>query len=206
MTTTTGRMGVRALLLGADDADASALLARSAEQQGVAATVGAAVADLTAGGRHAVCDEVGHVADGLLDLDITDVLASGWRKQSDLAAAAHRTADAPGSEELVQLATHRITSKHRPLVHVSVDGVEVTRVELELTLAIIVRGMLGVVSRGRLVALRAGSCDVTGTLVCEHLKVAERTRTYDLPGEVGLGSGIDLLRTGTRPTAGHGGH
>lgn len=198
MRPTVDRMSVRSLLLGAGDADASGLVARSVEDQGVGATVGGAVGGMTGRGRSAVCDEVGHVADSLLDIDITDVLFAGWRKHSDLVAAARRTFAAPGSEELVLLATHKITSKHCPHVDVRVDDVVVTRVDMELTLTLLVRGMLGVVTDGRLVGLRGGEADVTGVWMCEHVKLVERRTTYDLPGEVQLGAGIDLLPAGAQ--------
>jgi hypothetical protein len=193
MTTALGRMSVRSLLLGSNQADAGDLLARSVEDRGVGATVGAAVGGLTKSGQHAVCDEVGHVANSLLDLDMTDVLIAAWRKQADLVAAGRRTAASPGSEELVHLAAHRITSKHQPHVDVYVDDVRVTKVEMELALSMLVRGMLGVVAGGRLMAIRAGSCEVTGSLACEHVKLVERKTVYDLSGEVHLGEGMDLV-------------
>ncbi len=193
MTTTLGRTSVRYLLLGSATADAGDLLARSVEERGVGATVGAAIDGLTSAGRHAVCDEVGHVANSLLDLDMTDVLFAAWRKQGDLVAAGRRTAADPASEELVRLVTHRVTSRHRPQVNVYVDDIEITEVEMELSLSLVVPGMLAVVSGGRLVAIRAGTCDVTGSLACEQVTLLTRGTSFDLQGDIRLGAGIDLV-------------
>ena len=53
-------------------------------------------------------------ADGVLALDLGDLVIAGWRKQGQLAAAAERTAANPGTSELVELATHRVSSVHHP--------------------------------------------------------------------------------------------
>ena len=71
---------------------------------------------------------------------------------------------------------------------------------MELSLSLLVRGLLGTVSHGRLVAISAGTCEATAALACERQPIAKRTVVYDLPGDVRLGDGIDLLAPlGTTP-------
>jgi hypothetical protein len=183
----------RLFLFGKHEEDAATRMGKAVEEGGVGGAVAGAVGGLTRAGRHAVCDEVGHTADRLLDLDLGDLVAAAWRKHAALRAAGRRTAAAPGTEELVELATHKITSTHRPYVEVFVDDVEVTRVDLQLQLTFVVKGVLAVVRDGRLVAVRTGSCDASAALSCEGVKVASRKATLDLPAIVRLGSGVSLV-------------
>jgi hypothetical protein len=192
VSTLLGPLSVRYLLFGSQEAEADELMSSSARQAGVGAAVGRAVGGLTAAGRDTVCHEVGHVADTLLDIDVTDVIAAAWKKHADLRAAGRRTALRPGSEEVVSLATHTITSTHRPYVDVYVDDVEITRIDIELTLRLVLTGVLALVREGYLVALHAGTCDVTARLGCEHVQLAERTTSLSIPGTMRLRRGIDL--------------
>jgi hypothetical protein len=183
---------VRTLLLGSEDVAVSDALAQSADRGGVGTGVGRAMGGLGAAGRQAVCDEVGHVADSLLTLDLSSLLVNGWRKHADLQAAGRRTVENPGSEEVVQLATHTIKASYRPCVDVYVDEVLVTRVDLELAVAFTITGMLAVVRAGRLVEVRSGQCDASSSLLCERVPVAARRASFTVPGVLRLGEGVVL--------------
>jgi len=139
--------------------------------------------------RHEVCT----ATDDLLNLDLVDVLVTGWRKHAALAAAARRTAAVPGSSEVVDLATHHITMAQRPYIDLVCDGVRVGRVQLELRLDVTVAGLVAVVRAGCLVAVQAGHCIVAATLLIENEPVAARSARLDLPLAVRLGAGVPLL-------------
>lgn len=186
MTTTVGPMTVRSLLSDAEHADLQDLLTANAQQHGVGATVGRAVGGLGQAGRQAVCQEVAHLADSLLDLDVSDVLVHAWKKHQLLAAACQRTAAHPAGEELVRLASHTIRSTHRPCVQVFVDDVLVTTVDLTLSLTFAVHGLLAVVRGGHIVGLRAGTCAATAALDCESVRITDSTLTFDIPGTIHL--------------------
>jgi hypothetical protein len=64
---------------------------------------------------------------------------------------------------------------------------------LAITVEFDLRGLLALVRRGRLVALRSGECTVIGTLAIEEKTVTSRSRRLDLPGMVRLRAGIPLL-------------
>jgi hypothetical protein len=139
--------------------------------------------------RHEICT----ATDGLLNLDLVDVVTTGWRKHAALAAAARRTAAAPGTSEVVDLATHHITVTQRPYIDLLCDGVRVGRVQLELRLDFTVAGLVAVVRAGRMVAVQAGHCTVAATLLIESEQAATRSAHLDLPLAVRLGAGIPLL-------------
>jgi hypothetical protein len=64
--------------------------------------------------RTAAVRETTGAAKDLLNADPIGFLVSGWQKHREVIAAARRTMAAPGSIELVDLATHQITAAQRP--------------------------------------------------------------------------------------------
>jgi hypothetical protein len=139
--------------------------------------------------RHEICT----ATDDLLNLDLVDVLVTGWRKHAALLAAARRTAAEPGSSEVVDLATHHIAVTQRPYIDLLCDDVRVGRIHLELRLDFTVAGLVAVVRAGGLVAVQAGHCTVAATLLIESQQVATRSARLDLPLAVRLGAGMPLL-------------
>jgi hypothetical protein len=171
-------VSVRALLFGEVAADdAAAALARSLDDHGVVGTAGRGFQGLAAPARKAVDHEVAKVAMGLMEIDLGDSLVAGWRQYACLKDSARRTLQSPGSEEVVSLATHRITSGYRPRVDLFLDGVKVNSFEFELDAVFDVSGLAAVMSAGQLVALRGGQCQLAVRLRLEGLTLVERHRS-----------------------------
>lgn len=184
---------VRELLFGDDGEAAARSLADAAHQQEVAAMVGRGARGLTGSAGETVEREVAAMVIGFLSLDLLDLVAAGWAKHDEMAAAARRTRAAPETEEVVALARHQIMSSHRPGVDLTIDGARVGTVELALTVAFDIEGMVAVIRRAQVTSLRCGTCTTTGTLTMQQTVVADRRCTLDLPGAVQLRSGIPLL-------------
>jgi hypothetical protein len=185
--TTSAPLTVRSLLFE-EAATGADLLAQAIDEEAVAA----ALPQLSRAGRAAAGAELTDMAKGLLELDLGSLALAGWRKHHDLLAAATRTAEHPGSTELVELATHRITSTHRPTVDVLVDGARVAVVRLELEVVLLVRALVATVRRGHLIGLRSGSVDVRLSLSVAGRQVAAHRTTLASPLFVRLGDGIPL--------------
>lgn len=145
-----------------------------------------------------VDEEIGRVAEGLLDVDLGDALVAGWRKHAALVEAGRRTLATPGSEEVVVLARHRVRSSYRPSVDLLIDGVKVNSFEFDLQVVFDLAGVSAVVSTGRLTALRGGRCEVSATLTLEGARLAERRHEVDLALIVPLSRPIPLVE-GARP-------
>lgn len=171
------RVTARAFLFddgsGADTADS---ISRAITEHGVAGASLRGVRRLTGSALETVDKEIGAVTAGLLDLDLGDILVSGWRKYATLTQSARRTLAAPGSEEVVLLATHRMTCTYHPRVDLLIDEVRLNSFEFELEVVFDITGLSAVVRSGDLVALRGGECQVTGKLSLEGAKLAERQR------------------------------
>jgi hypothetical protein len=150
--------------------------------------------ELVRSGGGAVRAELARSVQGLLDLDLGDLLLTGWRKWTALTAAARRTRDRPGTSEVVSLAEHTVTVRQQPTVDLLVQEIRLATLHVGLTVEFTVRGLAATVRGGRLVALTGGSCTVTATLALEDRTVAERTGEMRLPLLVRVGPGIPLLR------------
>ncbi|MCX5215162.1 hypothetical protein OG689_38880 [Kitasatospora sp. NBC_00240] len=184
---------VREFLFGdGPDIAADALTQALHEQEAVRELAGG-VHGLTAPVARIVEREVASVVEGFLALDVVDLAAGGWRRHAALREAARRTREVPGSEEVVALATHRITSSHQPQVDVLVDGTRVGTVDLDLRLVFDLEGLVVVVRDARLTAVRSGRCLVTGRLAAHRILLAQRQGQVNLPGAVHLRHGLRLL-------------
>jgi hypothetical protein len=160
-----------------------------------AGQVRAALRDLPEATRDAALRELSAVGAGLLDLDLGDLLVMGWRKYSALTEAARRTAEAPGSEEIVDIATHRIGAAYEPKIELLVGAVRVATIDFDLRAEFAVKALTAVVSAGRLTAIESGRSETTVSLAVEGLTVATRTMESDLHLLVRVGDGIPLTRS-----------
>ena len=97
-----------------------------------------------------------------------------WQKHREVIAAARRTVAAPGSIELVDLATHQITATQRPAVNLLVDNRQTATVELGLSVVFTISALIAGIRGGRLVAVHSGRCNVTATLAVRDTKVISR--------------------------------
>jgi hypothetical protein len=188
-----------------DGQDTGRALARALDQNGVLDSLDTALGLMAQTTREAAGDQVAAVADGVLALDLGDLVVAGWRKQGQLAAAAERTAANPGTSELVELATHRVSSVHHPYVELLVNDARVTTVNFELDLEFEVKALVATMRDGHLVSLHSGDCDLSATLTAEGVRLASRRQQFSLPVVVRwplllhLGGGADPLPYGAKP-------
>jgi hypothetical protein len=186
-----------------DYEDTGPALTRALDKHGVLGPLDTALGLVAPATRQAAGDQVAAVADGVLALDLGDLMIAGWRKQGQLAAAAERTAANPGTSELVELATHRISSVHHPYVELLVNDARVTTVNFELDLEFEVKALVATMQNGHLISLRSGDCDLSATLTAEGVRLASR-RQHSLPVlvrwplQLHLGGGSDPLLYGAR--------
>jgi hypothetical protein len=204
MTTTTAQPRSAARFLFGEDQVSGQALARALSDNAVIGSLDTPLRLLSQSGRQAVDHQVAAAVHGLLDLDFGDLMVAGWRKQGDLAAAARRTAAKPGSSEVVELASQRISSQHRPLVNLIVNDVHVATVNFQLDIDFLVRALVATVRDGHVVSLDLGSCEVAATLAAEGVQLISRRARFDpvlvirLPLLLRLGGGADPLPFGAR--------
>lgn len=169
-------------------------LTRALTDQGLVARVSQALPRVSGPATQLLRERLAEVAADLLaDIDVADVVVTGWRKHAALVEAARRTMEDPDSEELVDLAAHRIASVHRPQIDVIVDHGPVVSVEFELRIEMVVRGVIAHVRNGRLAGVEGGRCRLSASLACCGFVVAARDTELELGAVIDFGSGIPLV-------------
>ena len=177
---------------GSHDAAVSAL--RQAVMDTGATTVALRAARrLTASTVAMIDGEIAGLAWGLLDVDLGAVLVGAWRRYADLRLAGRRTAAAPGTEEILALATHRVTSTHAPSVDLRLDGKRLHTFHFRLDAVLDITGVAAVVRGGRLVRLQGGQCDGALSLYAEHQRLAERRHKWEPSLLVSLDPPVNLV-------------
>jgi hypothetical protein len=180
ITAATHPLTVSGFLFG-EDQDTEQALAQALHDHGVLGPMNTTLQLVSEAVREAAGDQVAGVAHGLLDLDLGELVVAGWRKQDQLAAAAERTATNPGSSEVVELATHRVSSAHHPSVELLVNDAHVATVTFDLGVELIIKALVVTVRDGHVVSLHTGSCDVTATMAAEGVQLASRRAHLELP-------------------------
>lgn len=168
-------------LLFGEDQDTGQALAQALDHSGVLGSLDSSLRQVSQAGRQAADRQVIDLAQGLLDLDLGDLVVAGWQKEGELAAAAERTAADPDRSEVVELASHRITSRHRPRVDLLINDVHVATVGFELGLEFLIKALVASVRGGQVVSLYSGSCEAIATLAVEGVQVASRRASFELP-------------------------
>ncbi len=203
MTTGISQAGLtaRGLLLG--DEPSPAALRQALSGHRVLDAAGGKLSRLTADGREAADDALASAAEDLLDLDIGDVLIYAWRTQKRLADAAGQTLRAPGRKEVVQLASHQVTSTYYPAVDLKVDDVRVHTFHFQLDLVLTIDVAAVTIQDGRLVAVKAGDGSAAGTLTLKmpggDTELLHRERQFDLRLTIHVGNGIPLPTRAEQP-------
>ena len=174
----------------------TAALRQALSEHNVLDAVGGKLSRLTGDGREAANDALASAAAGLLDVDLGDMLIYAWRTQERLADAARETLRAPARTEIVQLASHQVTSTYNPTVDLMVDGVRVHTFHLQLDVVLTIDVAAVIVQNGRLIAVKAGDGSVSGTLTLKmpggDATLLHHEQQIDLHLIIRVGNGIPL--------------
>ncbi|WLW58088.1 hypothetical protein [Streptomyces sp. YU58] len=185
---------VRAFLLGPQCPDPADALAGPLHSGGATrGLLGGTRRPLTPAADQAVEHQLAGSINSFLSLGVFDVAVGGWRSHAALTDAAHRTRATPGSEEVVALASHEITSNHRPYIDVFMDGAKVGTLDIWLDLLFRISGLVTVVRDAHLVAIRSGECVLEARLAAQQILLAQREGPLDLPGVWHLHTPLPLL-------------
>lgn len=173
--------------------DAVEQLAVALKESGALGAVVGGLGKLSKAGVDAVGEQIASIGKGLLDMGLDTLIVEGWRKFEDLQAAAQRTREAGGGSEVLDLASHSITSTHQPKIELRLDDIPVAAMEFELSLTFLLKAVVATVRDGKLVSVHSGVCDVEGALAVQDKPLATRTGHFELPLMMRLGTGVPLL-------------
>ena len=99
----------------------------------------------------------------------------------------------------MDLARHKVSADQEPSVAVMVDGRQVATIRLGLTVEFDISALVAGIKAGLLVAVHAGSCDVTATLAIQGTQVQTASTHLELPAALAVSPGIRLLPAADYP-------
>jgi hypothetical protein len=121
-------------------------------------------------------------------LPLGPLLESAWSKVAALADARARTLADPTASALTPLLDHKITSSHRPHIDLRYGGKTVGKIELLLELVLQLNGIELEFRRGRVSAVRSGTCQGVAALSLAGKPLFKRqTEPLPLTGQVSFG-------------------
>jgi len=187
----------RTLLLGTGDDTAG--LARALSKHNALDHAESDLTRLTPEGRQAACEALASVAANTIELDVGDVLISAWRTDEHLQEAARATIAKPGSEQVVQLASHEIAWTYLPKVDLIIDNIRVHTFEFELTAGFDLEVLAAIIRDGKLVGLRSGGVTISLALSMAaaggDIELIRGEHEVDVHLIIHLGDGVPLLST-----------
>ncbi len=137
--------------------------------------------------------EITKKIEDLLDISVTDIMVSAWKKYGELQKYADSKLYSPDETFLVSLTEHTIKSEHHPHVEVLVNEKSIGKIHFDVSISLSLKGIILKIKGGRIQEILTGSCKGKGTVKCEnHLLMEKRTKDMPLPGSINLGEGVPI--------------
>jgi hypothetical protein len=140
----------------------------------------------------------------LASLSIPALLAKGWTKYAPFREYCKEPKYTPNKRYVVPLYKHTLSSKHRPVIELRLDGLPAGKVNFEVELSLTFESAALVIQNKRFMSVTPGTAEAKGTLKCEGAQILERKLDkISLPGEISFGDGfpIEPFAASTEPPA-----
>jgi len=136
-----------------------------------------------------------HLA-GLLDIGLGDILVGAWNTSHALGQQLEKSAKSPGKDIFLQLAEHKITSKHEPYLALLKDGQEVGRLPFSVSVELVLQGAVLRIRDGAIQEIQTGRIKGKGTVKCGGAILVEKElQPISVPGTLP----VELKASPTEP-------
>lgn len=140
-------------------------------------------------------DAVMSKLDDVLDVDLAAVMATAWSRAELLRKYLDPKTYDSDETILLSLAEHSVHSTHHPSIEVLINNKKVSSVSLEIDVELVIDGLVLKIEHGSITEIQTGSCQVTGSLKCAGVLIAEeQSKSISLPGVVRFEEGIQIGR------------
>ncbi len=130
---------------------------------------------------------VQHIA-GLLDISFVNVLVGAWNKSFAVGQQIEKSLKSPGKDLFLQLAEHKITSKHEPHLALLKDGQEIGRLPFSLSLELVLQGAVLRIRDGEIKEIETSRIKGKGSLKCAGATLIDKElQPISLPGTLAVG-------------------
>ncbi|HSB12098.1 MAG TPA: hypothetical protein VLM38_21610 [Blastocatellia bacterium] len=119
----------------------------------------------------------------LFDIQIPDILVSGWMKAAEVRTIQDKSRAAPDETFWAGLGEHTMSSEHHPYVDIRIEGQTVKRIELTMRLSFKLNSFVLKIQRGEIREIQTGTCEVKGIVEYQGIAIAEKQLApIQLPG------------------------
>ncbi len=123
----------------------------------------------------------------LFDIGMGDILAGAWNKARSIRQSLEKSKKSPGKEILLELAEHKITSKHEPSLAILRNGVQVASLKFFLNLELTIQGAVLRILDGEIRGMQVGQIKGKGTLKAgSAILVEKELGPVEIPGTMAL--------------------
>ena len=130
---------------------------------------------------------VQHIA-GLLDISFVNVLVGAWNKSFAVGQQIEKSLKSPGKDLFLQLAEHKITSKHEPHLALLKDGQEIGRLPFSVSLELVLQGAVLRIRDGEIKEIETSRIKGKGSLKCAGATLIDKElQPISLPGTLAVG-------------------
>jgi hypothetical protein len=129
---------------------------------------------LAAFGLRAMAGALARNLKPLLHIDLADIFVAAWNKSGTLRQHLEKSAHSPGKEIFLQLAEHKIVSRHAPHVSLMKEGAEIGRVEFEVALELVLQGAVLRLLDGAIQDVQIGRVKGKATVKCSGAVIVEK--------------------------------
>jgi hypothetical protein len=130
---------------------------------------------------------VQHIA-GLLDISFVNVLVGAWNKSFAVGQQIEKSLKSPGKDLFLQLAEHKITSKHEPHLALLKDGQEIGRLPFSVSLELVLQGAVLRIRDGEIKEIETSRVKGKGSLKCAGATLIDKElQPISLPGTLAVG-------------------
>jgi len=129
-----------------------------------------------------------HQMAGLLDISLLDILVGAWNKSYALGQQLEKSLKSPGKDIFLQLAEHKITSKHEPYLSLVKDGHEIGRLPFSVSVELVLQGAVLRIRDGEIKDVETGRIKGKGSLKCGGATLVDKElQPISVPGTLRVG-------------------
>ena len=173
-------------LLLPPEAELAASLTRALDEEGVSMSA-AGGPHLSVSAFRLMAGALAQKLPGLLNIGLADVFVGAWNKSVAVRQQIDKSAKAPGKDQFLQLAEHKISSTHKPYVALMKGGRELARVPFEVSVEIVLQGAVLRILDGAIKEIQTGRVKGKGTVKCAGAILVEKEiQPAQIPGTIAV--------------------
>lgn len=128
----------------------------------------------------------------LLDIPVPSIFLASWSRADALKSLLEESKQNPDAIMDLELADHTINSQHHPYIEVRIHNAAVKKIEFTLRLVFNLKGCVLRVQHGVIKEMRAGMCDVQGSMEYGGVTILEKTTApIHFPGAISFNRDAD---------------